>query len=313
MQTPDDRSAAFRSIFRRAHAGHPACLGDPWLTEPCRTADGTPVHPVVWSRRNGPWRRHAVLWVGAAPGNAGGLGKGDMGAHGTRIPFGGDVAGANLDVLMGSIGLDRNRTFITAALNQLPEAGGGEPRTRELAAPVGEHASSVHLLQDTILAVAPRLIVMLGNVALRATIAAAQIPPAGDAVAIRLPGLRRLRDAGLRRGVAAPWPADLPPSPAFGAAWRETAGPAPLPALVWVLHPSAQNMSPHAGTDTAFHRRMIETRDALRAAVKTVLNRDPPDERPAPPRSGIYALPEWVDRVEPRHGELDALWREKSV
>src|SRR5688500_5921815 len=101
--------ARFRHIFQKIHADHPNCLADEWLTTSCADAQGRPVdRPVVWSRRNGPWQESDVLWIGAAPGNAGGMGGGPMGAHGTRIPFGGDIAGANLDALMGGIGIDRN-------------------------------------------------------------------------------------------------------------------------------------------------------------------------------------------------------------
>ncbi|MDX1673595.1 MAG: hypothetical protein R3314_02240, partial [Longimicrobiales bacterium] len=81
----DDAESRYRRTFRLAHAAHPGCLADEWLMEPCAGPGGEPVdRPLVWSRRNGPWRRHETLWVGAAPGNAGGMGSGDMGAHGTR-------------------------------------------------------------------------------------------------------------------------------------------------------------------------------------------------------------------------------------
>src|SRR5687768_9837076 len=127
----------FAEVFRKAHAGHRGCLQDEWLSEPCRQATGAAVErPLAWSRRNGPWQPVDVLWVGAAPGNAGGKGAGQLGAHATRIPFGGDIAGANLDVLLGSIGITRNDTFLTAALNSLPLAGGGEPTLAEIATPV---------------------------------------------------------------------------------------------------------------------------------------------------------------------------------
>ncbi|MEJ2677954.1 MAG: hypothetical protein P8174_02635 [Gemmatimonadota bacterium] len=312
MAPADSRQEArFRDIFRKVHAGHPGCLRDEWLTSPCRLANGRVLdRPIVWSRRNGPWQRVPVLWVGAAPGNAGGKGSGALGAHGTRIPFGGDVAGANMDVLLGSVGLDRNRTFIVAALNQLPEAGGGEPRTAELAAPVGDYPDSIGLLRDTILAAGPALVVALGNVALRVVIAAGRHH---DGPAPRLPGLARLRKAGLERGTAAVWPAGEAPGSAFLRAWRAAWGDAPLPRILWLLHPSAQNMSPYAGVDTAFHARMVQTRDALQAAVRDVLGTTLPAHRPRLPRDGIYALPEWRDRIGPRHAQLDALWREKGI
>lgn len=307
----DPQEKRFREIFRKVHAGHPACLSDEWLAEPCRDARGTPAdRPIVWSRRNGPWRRVEVLWVGAAPGNAGGMGSGDMGAHATRIPFGGDIAGANLDLLMSAAGLDRNRTFVVAALNQLPERGGGEPRVAELRQPVGDMASSLHLLRETLIAAGPRLLVALGNVGLRSTVASTRLQ---DKARMTLPGLGRLEAAGLRRGEAVAWPDRFPPDPAFRKQWSGAWGDAPLPALLWLLHPSAQNMSPFAGTDTAFHQRMVETVTALRAAVEEVLERPTPDRRPPPPDEGVYALPEWRRSVGPRHEELDRLWRERGL
>ncbi|HEX7117911.1 MAG TPA: uracil-DNA glycosylase family protein [Longimicrobiales bacterium] len=309
----------FRRIFRRVHAGHAGCAEDEWLGEPCRLADGTVAErPIVWSRRNGAWRRVETLWVGAAPGNAGGKGDGDLGAHGTRIPFGGDVSGANVDALFGSIGLDRNDTFIVGALNQLPARGGGEPTSAELSAPVGDFPTSLHLLRETVVAAGPRLVVALGTVALRAMLAALRLAEPGGRSGrrggrIALPGPARLERAGLTRGVAVPWPAAEPADEAFFAAWREAWRDAPLPHVLWLTHPSAQNMSPFAGVETAFHARMVEARDALRRAVREVLGWAPPAQRAAPPTDGIYALPEWRERIGPRHARLDELWRAKGV
>lgn len=274
----------FEDIFRKVHAGHPNCLRDQWLSTPCPTG-----RPIVWSRRNGPWTRSDILWVGAAPGNAGGKGAGNMGAHGTRIPFGGDVAGANLEVLFGSIGITRNDTFITASLNMLPEAGGGEPTIAELSAPVGGYPSSLHLLRDTILAVQPKLVVCLGNVALRSTCVTTML----DATGLKLPALAKLKRAGLARGQVGKW--------------------AGLPALLWLTHPSAQNMSPYAGVHTVFHTRMLEARAAVRDAVASVLKWKLPAKRAQNPTDGIYALPEWKTLVGPRHEQLDALWRAKGI
>lgn len=301
----------FREIFRRVHADHPPCLNDELLMSPCRTRDGSEAErSIVWSRRNGPWRRVEILWVGAAPGNAGGMGSGRMGAHGTRIPFGGDIAGANLDVFLSSVGVDRNETFIVAALNQLPERGGGEPRVAELRAPVGSAPTSLHVLRDTLLATGPRLVVCLGNVAVRSVIAAARLDAHGR---VALPGLSRLAGADVERGRAATWPASFSPDAAFEADWTTTWPAAPFPNLLWMLHPSAQNMSPYAGEHTVFHGRMVTAIDGLRTAVEQVLGRTPPRRRPPPPDGGIYALPEWRDAVGPRHAELDRLWRSKGV
>jgi uracil-DNA glycosylase len=306
--------ARFRAIFRRLHAGHPACLEDEWLMQSCATARGPVERPIAWSRRNGPWRRSEILWVGAAPGNAGGRGKGALGAHGTRIPFGGDVAGANLDALLGSIGITRNGTFITATLNQLPAAGGGEPTRAEIAAPVGDYPSSLHALRDTLLAAGPTLVVALGNVALGATLAAAQLEgqasPAGD---VRILAPARIARAGLRRGQAACWPEAEPPSADFLRAWDSAWRGTPLPHLLWLTHPSAQNMSPYARVDTVFHARMLQARAALRAAVRDVLGRESPEHRDEAPATGIYGLPEWRTLIGPRHAQLDRIWREKGV
>jgi uracil-DNA glycosylase len=321
MQYDPAQEARFRDIFRAAHAYHAKCVADEWLDAPCRERDGREAaRPIVWSRRNGPWRRVPVLWVGAAPGNAGGLGTGNLGAHGTRIPFGGDIAGGNLDVLLSSIGMDRNGTFLVAAYNQLPERGGGEPTTRELAAPVGRYPDSGALLRDTVIATAPDLIVALGNVALRALIAALTRPctaAAGDppdAVApLRLPGTARLSAAGLVRGSPSAWPDAFPLDRGFAGAWRNAWGSEPDFSVLPLLHPSAQNMSPFAGPTTLFHTRMVDTRTALMDAVRVVLRREPPDPRPHFPDTGIYALPEWRGRVAERHARYDQLWRTRGI
>ena len=303
------QEARFRAIFRRLHAAHENCLQDEWLSEPCRFFNGRrDPRPIAWSRRNGPWHQVELLFVGAAPGNAGGKGSGRLGAHGTRIPFGGDVAGANLDVLLGSIGRSRNDVFITASLNSLPARGGGEPTFAELAAPVGDYPSSLHALRDTLLACGAQMIVALGNVGLRALIAAARLEDAG----VALPTQRRLEKAGLARNHAADWPGELLPDDAFTRTWQDW-WDMPLPFILWLTHPSAQNMSPYAGVHTLFHKRMLEARAALQQAVREKLGWQLPKQRPPYPKDGIYALPEWRELAGPRHEQLDALWREKGV
>lgn len=305
----NSQAARFAEIFRRLHARHPNCLQDEWLSEPCRLRNGRrDPRPIAWSRRNGPWRQVDLLWVGAAPGNAGGKGAGELGAHGTRIPFGGDVAGANLDVLLGSIGITRNDTFITASLNSLPAAGGGEPTFAELAARVGDYPSSLHSLRDTVLACGPRMIVALGNIGLRSLIASARLEEAG----IALPTQRRLEKAGFARLHTIDWPAGIAPDDPFLTEWR-TRWSRELPCILWLTHPSAQNMSPYAGVHTVFHTRMLAARDALRTAVRQQLGWQLPSQRAAYPTTGIYALKEWVELVGPRHEKLDGLWREKGV
>jgi uracil-DNA glycosylase len=275
-------------------------------------APAAPVaRPLVWSRRNGAWRRVGILWVGAAPGNAGGLGSGTLGAHATRIPFGGDIAGGNLDVLLSTIGLSRNDTFIVAALNQLPARGGGEPAVAEIAAPVGRYPDSVALLRDTVIAAGPSLVVALGNVALR-TLAAALTRESGSGV--RLPGQGRLAAAGFARNTPTRWPrAALPMAVDLRDAWADAWGGEPDFHVLPLLHPSAQNMSPFAGVHTAFHQRMLRTRDALAGAVRNVLGWELPRQRPDAPRDGVYDLPEWRERIAPAHARYDALWRRHGV
>jgi len=311
-----------RQIFQRAHALHRSCSADEWLMTPCRAPSGEPTRPLVWSRRNGAWTRVRLLWIGAAPGNAGSLGSGALGAHGTRIPFGGDLAGGNLDVLFATIGITRNDTFIVAASNQLPARGGGEPTVAEIAQPVGEYPDSVALLRDTVIASGAQMIVALGHVALRALVAAltrADDAPVGAASRVveppRLPTLKRLSRASFARGLAVRWPdEELPLARGFYAMWTSTWHEQPAPYVLPLLHPSAQNMSPFAAPGTAFHRRMIETRDALAAAVRSVLGMEPPEPRPAiPVGGGIYDLPEWRDRIAERHHRLDQLWRQRGI
>ena len=311
-----------RQIFQRAHALHRSCRADEWLMTPCRTPSGEATRPLVWSRRNGPWTRVRLLWIGAAPGNAGSLGSGALGAHGTRIPFGGDIAGGNLDVLFASIGITRNNTFIVAASNQLPARGGGEPTLAEIAHPVGEYPDSVALLRDTVIASGAEMIVALGHVALRALVAALtradNAPVGASARAVeppRLPTFKRLSRAGFSRGLAVRWPhEELPLAAGFCSMWSAAWQAQPAPFVLPLLHPSAQNMSPFAAPGTAFHRRMLETRDALATAVRTVLGIEPPVQRPAiPAAEGIYELPEWRERIAERHHRLDRLWRERGV
>jgi uracil-DNA glycosylase len=245
--------------------------------------------------------------VGAAPGNAGGKGQGSLGAHGTRIPFGGDIAGANLEVLLGSIGLDRNHTFIVGAYNSLPARGGGEPTPAELRAPVGEHHSSIHLLRDTLIATGAGLVVALGNVGLRA-IAGAITGEGAD-----LPALARLERSGMVRGSPAGLAALGTISQSFQRAWSHAWDSAPLPGVLWLTHPSAQNMSPFARPETLFHQRMREARRQLRRAARDCLGITPPAHRLAIPDHGIYALPEWRNEIAPRFARMDHLWRTHGI
>src|SRR5690606_41860477 len=106
--------------------------------------------------------------------------------------------------------------------------------------------------------------------------------------------------------------ARLEPDAAFRRAWTR-AWREPLPQVLWTTHPSAQNMSPFARRETLFHTRMLETRRALQEAARSVLGITPPADRPQAPAEGIYALPEWRERVAPHHARLDGLWRAHGV
>jgi uracil-DNA glycosylase len=231
-----------------------------------------------------------------------------LGAHGTRIPFGGDIAGANLEVLLGSAGLTRNDVFITAALNRLPLRGGGEPTPAEIRAPVGDYASSLHLLRDTVLAAGPALIVALGNVALRCI--AACVALGSDT---RLRSIGRLEANQLERGKTFPFGTIQEPDEQFIEAWRSAWHDAPLPDVLWLVHPSGQNMSPFARRETAFHSRLLDARQGLRNAVLTTLGRPLPEPRPSIPDHGFYALRDWRELIAPRLQRFDTLWRNHGV
>ena len=103
------------------------------------------------------------------------------------------------------------------------------------------------------------------------------------------------------------------PDPEFLAAWQGAWSDAELPAILWLTHPSAQNMSPYAGRETVFHSRMLDALSALRKTAREVLGWTPPRERPHPPTDGIYALAEWRELIAPRNYDLDELWRAKGV
>jgi hypothetical protein len=135
---------------------------------------------------------------------------------------------------------------------------------------------------------------------------------APDATIATLPSLNRLKRAGLERNACAPLDTAAALPAAFARRWDAEAGGRSLPSVLWLTHPSAQNMSPHAGADTVFHSRMVKALEALRRTARPI-GIAVPEVRTDPPSTGIYALPEWRDLIAPRHAALDALWREKGV
>jgi hypothetical protein len=152
------------------------------------------------------------------------------------------------------------------------------------------------------------LLVALGNVALRVIFAATRLADSN-----KLPSQKQLDTLGLQRSQWMPWPAESPPDQPFLAAWHEAWPHADLPAVLWLTHPSAQNMSPYAGRETVFHTRMRDARAALRKAARELLGWPLPRQRPVSPTVGIYALPEWRELIAPRTAGLDRLWRAKGI
>jgi hypothetical protein len=176
----------------------------------------------------------------------------------------------------------RHQTATTPSSRRAEPAAGPRRRRadgREIAEPVGDYPDSIALLRDTIIAAGPRLVVALGNVALRVLTArphAARRPSPADRPPVPdRSGCRHCSAAATRACSAGLWP----PWPRGAAARRwlpaagTTPGGSPRSTVLPLLHPSAQNMSPFAGEETIFHRRMLQTRDALRAAPCAVLGR----------------------------------------
>jgi uracil-DNA glycosylase family 4 len=97
-----------------------------------------------------------VMFIGEAPGR--------KGADRTRVPFSGDQSGANFDRFLATIGLSRQRIFITSAALCNPQSESGanrKPTQKELTNCSG-------FLRRAIDIVDPPVIVTLGSVALEA-------------------------------------------------------------------------------------------------------------------------------------------------
>lgn len=97
-----------------------------------------------------------VFFVAEAPGR--------QGADRTRRPFSGDKSGENFQKLLDSVGLARERIFITNAVLCSPRSATGanrKPSRKEI-------ANCAEFLAATIEAIAPRVVATLGVVALEA-------------------------------------------------------------------------------------------------------------------------------------------------
>jgi len=97
-----------------------------------------------------------VMFVGEAPGR--------VGADRTRRPFYGDKSGANFQILLDSIGLSREDTFITSAVMCSPRSATDANR-RPLRSEIRNCSG---FLKRTIELVQPKVIATLGGVALEA-------------------------------------------------------------------------------------------------------------------------------------------------
>jgi uracil-DNA glycosylase family 4 len=141
MYSPAERSFLFTDLFVKAAD----CTICPAMSE--RTA--------VLSDLNGSVQAK-VLFIGEAPGR--------KGADRTHVPFSGDQSGKNFDRFISSIGLTRDRIFITSAALCNPRSPSGanrKPSQREIANCSGFLRSVIELVD-------PRVIVTLGSVALEA-------------------------------------------------------------------------------------------------------------------------------------------------
>lgn len=121
----------------------------------CRTCPDLADKTAVLSELNGSLTPK-VFFIGEAPGRAG--------ADRTRRPFYGDKSGQNFQVLLDSIGLRRDDTFITSAVMCSPRSttdANRRPTRREI-------KNCASFLERMIGLIDPPLIATLGGVALEA-------------------------------------------------------------------------------------------------------------------------------------------------
>jgi uracil-DNA glycosylase family 4 len=137
----DERRAAFASLVAEASA-----------CERCAAMCG---RTAVLSERNGALAA-SVLFIGEAPGRQGG--------DRTRVPFSGDQSGRNFGRYLASIGLPRERIFITNSALCNPRKASGANRK-----PTGaEVANCSPFLRRQLEIISPPVVVTLGAVALAA-------------------------------------------------------------------------------------------------------------------------------------------------
>jgi uracil-DNA glycosylase len=122
----------------------------------CRLCPDLCERSAVLSERNGRVGAGRVMFVGEAPGRQGG--------DRTRVPFSGDQSGRNFERFIASIGLARERIFITNAVlcNPRRTSGANRPPTRK------EIVNCSDFLRRQIEIIDPAVIVTLGAVSLDA-------------------------------------------------------------------------------------------------------------------------------------------------
>lgn len=110
----------------------------------------------VFSHANGPIDA-PLMFIGEAPGR--------LGADRTSIPFHGDVAGDNFELLLSTAGLSRRDVFVTNAVlcNPRDESGNNAPPSKSEVVNCAAH------LRKQIDIIQPKLVMTLGRVALEAT------------------------------------------------------------------------------------------------------------------------------------------------
>jgi DNA polymerase len=141
LKRPKSKLEQFKSLSTEVHG----CVRCPAMCD--RTA--------VLSELNGTLDAR-IMFIGEAPGR--------KGADRTQVPFSGDQSGRNFDRFLQSIGLQREKIFITSAALCNPRSASGANRRPASA----EIRNCSDYLRRTIELVEPVIVVTLGTVALEA-------------------------------------------------------------------------------------------------------------------------------------------------
>lgn len=146
MPMPETTLKQRRTLFTKIEREAAMCSLCPDLCE----------RRAVLSERNGRVGAASVMFIGEAPGRQGG--------DRTRVPFSGDQSGRNFGRFISSIGLTRERLFITNAVLCNPRRSSGANRPPRRA----EIKNCSNFLRRQIEIVDPAVIVTLGAVSLDA-------------------------------------------------------------------------------------------------------------------------------------------------